>query len=59
MKPGIQSTEYWVTLLAGVVTLANQAFGWDISADANYIVGGLVAAYTLGRSIVKAAFGRA
>lgn len=55
MKPGIKSTEYWMTLIASGVALMNQAFGWDISADSQLIVGGLVAAYALGRSIVKAA----
>lgn len=57
MKPGFKSTEYWVTLITGAVTLMNQVFGWDISTDANLIVGGLAAAYVLGRSIVKAASG--
>lgn len=55
MKPGIKSTEYWVTVIAGTITLMNEAFGWEISADSQLIVGGIAAAYVLGRSIVKAA----
>ena len=59
-RKGMQTSEFWAAQLTSVVLLMNAVFGLgiDIADDtAMTIVGGIQAAYALGRSIVKGLFG--
>jgi uncharacterized protein (DUF697 family) len=51
--PGWKTTEFWATVAASLITILNQAFNWHIPPETiTQIVAG-IAAYVLGRSVVK------
>lgn len=51
--PGWKTSEFCITVAGALVAILNQAFGWNIPSDTiTQIVGG-IAAYVLGRSVVK------
>lgn len=54
-KPGYMTTEFWITNIATIVIMYNSMFHKNIDPKtAAIIMGGLVATYTAGRSLVKA-----
>ena len=53
VTPGWKTTEFWATVAASLVAILNQAFNWHIPPETiTQIVGG-IAAYVIGRSVVK------
>lgn len=62
MTAGMRTTEFWAAQLVSLIVLANALFRIGIELDPEtsaMIVGGVQAAYVLGRSIVKAFGSRA
>lgn len=55
MKPGYKTTEFWTTAAVSIVTLLNQAMGWNIPPDAVATAAGLAASYAIGRGLAKKA----
>jgi len=55
MKDGLKTTELWVTVIAGLITLFNKKLGLDLDSGTIMALAGLVAAYAGGRSVYKAA----
>ncbi len=55
MKPGIRSTEFALTVLAVIGLFALAVIDPTLRTEVVYLLGGLVAVYTSGRTIVKAA----
>jgi len=53
MKAGWKTSEFWATVGAALVPILNQAFGWNLPVDVIAMVCANVAAYVLGRSVVK------
>jgi hypothetical protein len=51
--PGWKTSEFWITVAVSVVAILNQAFNWHIPTDTVTQVVAGVAAYVLGRSVVK------
>ena len=51
MKPGIYTTEFWVTLISGIVIAVCQAF--KIPQDLQDAIVKLVVAYIVSRTAVK------
>lgn len=50
---GWKTTEFWATVTGSLIAILNQAFGWHIPPETiTQIVGG-IAAYVIGRSVVK------
>ncbi|MGI9507142.1 MAG: hypothetical protein ACR2RE_29220 [Geminicoccaceae bacterium] len=54
MTPGKKTTEFWALLFYGAVILVNGTEYVSSSADEMQVFGGVVGAYVLGRSYVKA-----
>lgn len=52
-KKGYKTTEFWLTIVGGVVVLLNGALGWDLDAASITGMAGSIAAYVLGRSYLK------
>ena len=52
-KRGYKTTEFWLTIVGGVVVLLNGALGWDLDAASITGMAGSIAAYILGRSYLK------
>lgn len=54
MSERFKSRKFWLTVAAALVTLANDAFGLNLPAEAILTLVGTVAAYVLGQSLVDA-----
>ena len=54
MSERFKSRKFWLTVAAGIVTLANDAFGLNLPGEAILTLVGTVAAYVLGQSLVDA-----
>lgn len=52
-KPGYRTSEFWLTLLANILTIVASRKGIIPAGTATNAVAGLTAAYTLGRSLAK------
>lgn len=52
-KPGYKTTEFWLGLITVVLTYLNDALGWNVPVTVVVAAVGLVATYTIGRSMVK------
>lgn len=51
---GWKTTEFWATVAGALIAILNQAFNWHIPSETiTQIVSG-IAAYVIGRSVVKA-----
>ncbi|MBA3833732.1 MAG: hypothetical protein H0X34_17930 [Chthoniobacterales bacterium] len=53
VKPGWQTSEFWVTAIASIIAILNTALGWQIEPTALATVGGMIAAYALSRMGTK------
>ena len=53
MKDGWKTSEFWATVAVSLVGLLNHAFGWGIPTESIALIAGNVAAYVIGRSVVK------
>ncbi|MFQ5673424.1 MAG: hypothetical protein ACE5G9_10035 [Nitrospinales bacterium] len=53
IKSGIKTTEFWTTVVAGVIMVFNQGLGIQLPSEQIMSLAGVVIAYILGRSIVK------
>ena len=53
MKPGIKTTEFWVTLVTSMVMAFNDAMGWGLSEMTVAGIVGLAVTYVAGRSWFK------
>lgn len=53
IKTGIKTSEFWVTLVAAFLMVANKGLGLDIDEPTVLGFAGLVVSYVLGRSFVK------
>ena len=52
-KSGWKTSEFWATVAVSLIGLLNQALGWDIPTETVAMIAGNVAAYVIGRSVVK------
>ena len=55
MEKGIKSSEFWLGLIALILTYLNKELGWNVPVEAIISVLGLVATYIIGRTIYKVA----
>lgn len=53
IKPGIQSSEFWLGLASVILTYLNTNLGWNVPVPAIIACLGVVASYILGRSYLK------
>jgi hypothetical protein len=54
MRPGWKTTEFWMSLLGHATVIAGIASHFLPPATGAAVMGGITAAYSIGRSIVKA-----
>ena len=54
-KTGWKTTEFWSMAAVSLVTMLNQAFGWNIPPESLATLAGLVASYVIGRALTKKA----
>lgn len=52
-KAGWKTTEFWSMAAVSVVTLLNEAFGWNIPKEAIATVAAAVAGYAISRGLAK------
>lgn len=54
MKQGVKSSEFWMSLFAAAVMVANEGLGLGIPAESVMSLAGVAVSYVIGRSAVKA-----
>lgn len=53
MKNGIKTTEFWLALIATIITFLNEQLGFNLPKEAILTIAGIIISYILSRTVVK------